>query len=1468
MSQAAAYSEDLFFESLVESRVHQPRFVRRPWLAAALDERLALSDKRFVLLTAEPGAGKTSFIAQLADDHPEWLRYFIRRDQRKLLADCSAKSLLLRIGYQLAARHPELFSAEQLCLSVRQRVGQVGKGADVVAARIESLLASPFRRNVLQIEQQVRANQGQVIGLDIGELVTDVRLLAVEDLLELALTQPALALKRDHPADLIVILIDALDEVRYQATADNLLTWLTNCPELPDNIRFVLSSRPPDEAVKLLYAKQAAVLCQLAITEGDARVDADVQQFVTGLISEPAVAQALQAVPGGAAAFATKAAEKARGNLGYLDALARAIDQALLGAQPVDALLGLTELPTDLEGLYAFFLHQIKASVDTERIELKDTSTGETYDKPVWPSIYGRVLGVLAVALAPLDIELIERLGEIRAGRDWVLRALDHLAQFLDVTGHRYRLYHATLAEFLTDKKLENDVDHRDLYQDARQRHQQIADHYWRLRSLESGSAGSLEQIDDYGLDYLAAHLVLADWPDRVHALLDNRWVRIKEDRHGSLAELLADVGLAWQVAENSQRLDLQVRYALFESSAHSLAGNVPVSLVNALLEHQVWTPTQALRQIKQIRDDEQRAAALTILAKFLTPNLVDQAVAAARELAYEGHRIRPLARLITHACPAVRADLVADVIAAVGRLKFDSDKAAKLSAIAGQLTDEGVKAALAIALSIAFDDDRARALAGLMPYLPEETFAKVKEALQSPATDQAVPPTVEALAALARRLSDSEQKDVWLRAVDLACRAADGRAADALAAMVPDLPDDLLPQVDTAARAMRSPSGQAALVAALLPRCAAADRPALLELGMQAVDRMGGGTNPQRVRARVAFLPSLCPDDATKVFKRALCEARDGRYCNIKATALALLIPFAPSTLVNELRTEALNAISDRTDVLIALTSCLQQDNHMELVNRAAGLKSDSDRAESLGGMAQYLSPPLLQRALAAVPEIADHGHRLRLLGNLAPQLHAEQLPLALMIARALHDGDEGATASVALAEQLVASVGLSESKSLIEDVVRVTDPLERFRLLNRLRHCLLEPARAMGWDRLLETLRALEPKAAELEAPLVDIAPDLSASEVLEVLVIVDGLDIPYRRVRALLALAPALPAERIPEAVTALWNISSIRDQAKAFVALFPHLPKLDQQPLLRHILKQTQERGVSDRSSVVATLAPCLSADLITETWNEAEKFPASTGDRACTLMDLLPYLRPECQPSATARVVAAMNETGNLQRSELLAKLVVIGHLSPDLLDQALGLARGIGDDGLRCRALTALLPHLDPGLRPAVAQAALVACGTDRAPTDRIESVAGLAPFLATDAGWRQTFWEEYKVSYARDRARALLKILPFLPQDERPRYLVDSITQGARWFWNLEPRRGARERANAWAQLLDQWHKLDSASSLMVWTQGLHALASQNRADFLLDLAFFAPMLSYLGGATSVRAALQQVAEVRRIWP
>jgi hypothetical protein len=152
--QSPQTEDDLFFNSIIAPYVTNPRFLRRDWLAAEVDERLKDRNSRFVLLTAEPGAGKSTFMAQLATDHPDWPRYFIRRDQRTPLADVGIKSFLLRIGFQLVALHPELITQEQVKISVEQRIGAVEAGGEAVGAEIQRIIAAQTR---VKIEAYVEA---------------------------------------------------------------------------------------------------------------------------------------------------------------------------------------------------------------------------------------------------------------------------------------------------------------------------------------------------------------------------------------------------------------------------------------------------------------------------------------------------------------------------------------------------------------------------------------------------------------------------------------------------------------------------------------------------------------------------------------------------------------------------------------------------------------------------------------------------------------------------------------------------------------------------------------------------------------------------------------------------------------------------------------------------------------------------------------------------------------------------------------------------------------------------------------------------------------------------------------------------------------------------------------------------------------------------------------------------------------
>jgi hypothetical protein len=98
-AQEPTRDDDLFSEAMIHDYVDTPRFAERNWLWQRVQSALDQPQYRFVLLTAEPGAGKSAFTAWIARNHPNWHRYFIRRDQRRPLEDGGARGFLEKTGF-------------------------------------------------------------------------------------------------------------------------------------------------------------------------------------------------------------------------------------------------------------------------------------------------------------------------------------------------------------------------------------------------------------------------------------------------------------------------------------------------------------------------------------------------------------------------------------------------------------------------------------------------------------------------------------------------------------------------------------------------------------------------------------------------------------------------------------------------------------------------------------------------------------------------------------------------------------------------------------------------------------------------------------------------------------------------------------------------------------------------------------------------------------------------------------------------------------------------------------------------------------------------------------------------------------------------------------------------------------------------------------------------------------------------
>lgn len=469
---------DLFFHGVTQAYVGAPRFVRRDWLQTELLEQMDRPGCRFVLVVGQPGSGKSSFIAELANDHTDWPVFYVRRNQTTSMGETSARSFLLRIGWQLAALRPELFDLNSVEVDVTQSLGDMPEGADVVGARVELLRASPFHQAAIRISQTVERAAGNLTGLSVGEWITEPRLLAVDDLQELALFAPARRLASIEPSARLVILVDAVDELAFGESEGNLLEWLANGPDLPSNVRIVVSCRPAYRQLDKFAERRRGALRNLPLDAHDPRVQEDVSRYAELLVRPTAVAAAFEQAGRSPHAFVADIKQRADGNIGYAAAIGRAFDQALARPEQkllIERLLLLDRLPEDLGALFAFFLRLIRGGPGRSSIKVIDTVTGESALLESWPELYQPILALLSIAQQPLTLDQVLGLSGTAGGRAQVAQALGWLEQFLSRIGDTYQLYHAAFADFMTAQATLEAPPTTDLWVDARLEHRRLA---------------------------------------------------------------------------------------------------------------------------------------------------------------------------------------------------------------------------------------------------------------------------------------------------------------------------------------------------------------------------------------------------------------------------------------------------------------------------------------------------------------------------------------------------------------------------------------------------------------------------------------------------------------------------------------------------------------------------------------------------------------------------------------------------------------------------------------------------------------------------------------------------------------------------------------------------------------------------------------------------------------------------------
>ncbi|OUL20469.1 hypothetical protein BV372_32720, partial [Nostoc sp. T09] len=311
---------------------------------------------------------------------------------------------------------------------------------------------------------------------------------------------------------------------------------------------------------------------------------------------------------------------------------------------------------------------------------------------------------------------------------------------------------------------------------------------------------------DGYIHQHLVWHLEKAGRFEEIHSLLreesasgNNGWYEVRE-KLGQLGGYITDISRAWELAEANwdestlpQVVSLQCRYALITASLNSLAANVPVELLIALVKNNLWTAEQGLAYALQNPDLSKKVEALAQLVQYLPPNLeklaLSEALCAARAIQSESDRALALSALANKLPP----QLLPEALTAARAIQNGRYRADVLRALANKLP-ELLPEALTAAREIRSESDRALALRALANKLPLELLPEALTAVRAIQDEEC---RAVALITLADKLPQVLPEALT------AARAIENKysRASALSALADKLPQ-VLPEALTAARA------------------------------------------------------------------------------------------------------------------------------------------------------------------------------------------------------------------------------------------------------------------------------------------------------------------------------------------------------------------------------------------------------------------------------------------------------------------------------------------------------------------------------------------------------------------------------------------------------------------------------------------------------------------------------------------
>ena len=507
---------ELDFTDYVNPRIQN--FTGRQWVFEKIHKWLSdPNSSRYFLLTGEPGSGKTAIAGQV---------YQRRLNQQAIFKNSIAN--FPNATHFCSASRSTWVDPKNFSESIALQLSQIYEYAEVLLNIGEKEVNICVQQNLGTVKDSTA--QGVVINnLDVSGLRSG------QEAFNRVVLDPLNTIYSNGFDKPITILVDSLDEALTFEGKKTIVDLLSAVQDLPEQVRFLLTSRPKIEALEPL--QDCAVVCSLTMGEGLQHSQEDVNQYVwQALKQQPElVTQLAPNLPQGS--FVTTVSAKSDGNFLYVTYLLKMLAQRPLEITKTT----LEQLPNGLDGIYREFLYRLVGK-----------------DKTTWRSQYAPVLGTLAIAQEALNREQLARFTQ--RSKSEVVGVLKELQQFLDVDESlpasqcTYAIYHRSLANFLQDEDRAGSY-----WCDAQEQHQRIVDYYRTgVKSWLDIDWTSIK--DEYAFRYLPYHLKQAGQHQDLCKLLTSaaNWMHAKFIHYGSDEGYVTDLQLALNAFDNA-RLPEQV---------------------------------------------------------------------------------------------------------------------------------------------------------------------------------------------------------------------------------------------------------------------------------------------------------------------------------------------------------------------------------------------------------------------------------------------------------------------------------------------------------------------------------------------------------------------------------------------------------------------------------------------------------------------------------------------------------------------------------------------------------------------------------------------------------------------------------------------------------------------------------------------------------------------------------------------